>query len=157
MANIHGLDHFAEYLSDVNEMFAIVGGVASAVLMGEAGQEFRPTKDIDLVIIAKPSQPFTTKLKRYIEEGGYEIQEKADGSPSFYRFLKPINKDYPIQIEVFSNNVDQLDLGSQQHIIPIKTDPAAGRLSAILLEEDYFQLIKNNRKVVGKHSIATVA
>jgi hypothetical protein len=157
MADIHGLNHFAEYFSDVNEMFVIVGGVASSVLMGEAGQEFRPTKDIDLVIIANPSQPFTTRLKQYIADGGYEIQEKADGSPSFYRFRKPTSKDHPVQIEVFSNNADQIDLGSKQHIIPIKTDPAAGRLSAILLEEDYFQLIKNNRKVVGKHSVATEA
>ncbi len=157
MADIQGLNHFAEFFCDVNEMFVIIGGVASTVLMREAGQEFRPTKDIDLVIIANPSQPFTTKLKRYIEEAGYEIQEKADGVPAFYRFRKPKNTNYPAQIEVFSKNMEQLKLADKQHVIPVKMDPGAGRLSAILLEEEYFQLIKNNRKLIGKHSVATEA
>lgn len=157
MADIQGLDHFAEYFRDVNEMFVIIGGVASFLLMDIAGQKFRPTKDIDLVIIANPSQPFTTKLKHYIEEGGYEIQEKADGTPTFYRFRKPKNTDYPVQIEVFSNNADQMVLTERQHLIPVKTDAEAGRLSAILLEEEYFQLIKNNRNIIGKHSVATEA
>ena len=155
MADIQGLNHFAEYFSDVNEMFVIVGGAASTILMDNVGLDFRPTKDIDLVIIANPSFPFTTKLKRYIKEAGYEIQEKADGTPTFYRFRKPKSADYPVQIEIFSNNIDNLQLADNQHLVPIKTEPAAGRLSAILLEEEYFQIIKNNRKVVGKHSVAT--
>lgn len=155
MADIQGLNHFAEFFSDVNEMFVIIGGVASTVLMNQAGQEFRPTKDIDLVIIANPSQPFTTKLKRYIEEAGYEIQEKGSGTPTFYRFRKPKNTDYPAQIEIFSKNMEQLKLVDKQHVIPVKMDPGDGRLSAILLEEEYFQLIKSNRKLIGKHSVAT--
>ena len=156
MADIQGLEHFANYFSDVSEMFVIVGGVASALLMEDAGEEFRPTKDIDLVIVANPSTDLTTKLKKYIDEAGYKIQEK-DGKESFYRFREPKNTDYPKQVEIFSNNPGGITLLDGQHIIPVETAPEVGRLSAILLEEEYFQLIKDNRTQVGKHSIATQA
>ena len=56
MAEVHGLEHFSNYFDDVKDMFVIVGGVASSILMDEAGQDFRKTKDIDLVIIANPSE-----------------------------------------------------------------------------------------------------
>jgi hypothetical protein len=157
MADIQGLDHFADYFKEVNEQFVIVGGVASALLMDAAGQEFRKTVDIDLVIIANLSDSFTTRLSKYIKEAGYKIQEGKLGKPTFYRFREPSKSDYPFQIEIFSSNQNQIKLIDGQHIIPIDMPEGEGQLSAILLEDEYFQLIKNNRKTIGKHSIATEA
>lgn len=46
-------------------------------------------------------------------------------------------------IELFARNEIGLELGEGQHIIPIKND-SAEKLSAILLDDEYFELIQKN-------------
>lgn len=46
-------------------------------------------------------------------------------------------------IEIFARNELGLELEKNQHIIPI-TDPKADKLSVILLDDEYFDLIRNN-------------
>src|SRR5688500_3861590 len=107
--------------------------------MGTAGLEFRATKDIDLVIIARPAAAFCKKLVAYIDAGQYEVRQSKEGGPAYYRFLKPKEVGYPFQIEIFSRRTDDLSLRDGQHIIPITEIPVGADLSAILLEDDYFE------------------
>jgi len=153
MKNLKGLDHFSDYFKDEQEMFVIIGGMACAVTMDEVGFDFRATKDIDIVIVAHPSHRFTSKLKKYVTDGGYQISSGKNGKNGFYRFLNPKNNNYPQQLEVFAKNFEELELDEGQYIIPVETEDYAGKLSAILLEEEYFDLIKNNRKVIKKYSV----
>lgn len=140
---IKGLDHFTKHFADSADDFVVVGGVAAHEIMGTAGLEFRATKDIDLVIIARPATAFCQKLVAYIEAGQYEVRQSKAGKPAYYRFMKPKENGYPVQIEIFSRRPEDLVLRDKQHIVPITETPTGADLSAILLEDDYFELIKS--------------
>lgn len=147
---IKGLDHFTKHFADSADDFVVVGGVAAHEIMGSEGLTFRATKDIDLVIIARPATAFCSRLVAYVNAGQYEIRQTKDGKPAYYRFLKPNAADYPAQIEIFSRRPEDLALQGAQHIVPIKDAPAGAALSAILLEDDYFELIKSTtQKIKG--------
>ena len=45
-----GIDKFREYFADYEDRYAIIGGAACDLLFGEAGLDFRATKDIDMVL-----------------------------------------------------------------------------------------------------------
>ena len=140
---IRGLHHFADFFKDLREDFAVIGGTAATMLLDEAGLEFRATKDIDIVIIAAESNTFAERMIQYVKHGRYEIQ-RNDATPRFYRFLKPQDLAFPVQIELFHKKPDGIELFDRQHIVPIKASPQDIGISAILLEDDYFELIKNN-------------
>src|SRR3989344_7060752 len=141
---VHGLKHFAEKLSDFKEHYVLVGGVAGDMLMAAIGGEFRATKDLDIVVFMKPDPIFLSALATYIKDGKYENKEKSDGSPQFFRFNKPRMGEFPKQIELFSKRPEVLQLVQDQHIIPIQKVEAGSQFSGILLEDEYYDLIKNN-------------
>ncbi len=152
---IKGLDHFTNYFADNADDFVVIGGVAAHEIMGMAGLEFRATKNIDLVIIARPAAAFCQKLVAYIEAGRYEVRQSKEGKPAYYRFMKPKESGYPVQIEIFSRRPEDLVLRDDQHIIPITETSAGADLSAILLEDDYFELIKSTMQRIKGLPIAS--
>lgn len=154
---IKGLDHFTRHFAENSEDFVVIGGVAAHEIMGNAGLDFRATKDIDLVIIARPATDFCQKLVAYLEAGQYENRQFKEGSPAYYRFLKPKQINYPSQIEIFSRRPDDLQLRDDQHIVPIRETPPGADLSAILLEDDYFQLIRTTMQLIKGLPVASVA
>jgi hypothetical protein len=142
---IRGLEHFKERFKDYSDDFILVGGVASYVLLDEAGAErVRPTKDLDIVLMMKPSEGFLNTIKQYVKDGEYEIQKGDNDQATFYRFLKPTNEEFPIMLELFATAESGFDLYEDQHIIPISTPNEVKSLSAILLDEEYYALIKKN-------------
>ncbi len=142
---IRGLDHFKEYFKDHIENFILVGGCASYLLLDEAGApRLRPTKDLDIVLIMRPSDNFLNAMKDYVRDGGYEIQKGDQEEATFYRFQKPSNTNFPIMIELFATVESEFELFDGQHIIPIRTPEGIESLSAILLDDEYYSLIKKN-------------
>ncbi len=142
---IRGLDHFRERFKDYSDDFILVGGVASYVLLDEAGADrVRPTKDLDIVLMMKPSDGFLNTLKDYVKEGEYEIQKGDNDQATFYRFLKPKKEEFPIMLELFATADSSFELYEDQHIIPITTPSEVESLSAILLDDEYYALIKKN-------------
>lgn len=156
MGNRHdqGIRSFHEDFADSVDDFVVVGGVAAHEIMGSAGLEFRATKDIDLVIIARPAVAFCGKLVTYIEAGRYEVRQSKEGKPGYYRFMKPKEVGYPVQIEIFSRRPEDLVLHENQHIVPITETPAGADLSAILLEDEYYELIKSTLQIIKGLPIA---
>ncbi|MFW7377492.1 MAG: hypothetical protein ACOH5I_01630 [Oligoflexus sp.] len=146
---VHGLNHFARYFSDLKSEYVIVGGTASTILLEDAGIKFRATKDIDLVIIATDTDKFAEKMIQYVRDGLYQVQEKNDGSPRFYRFKKPRDPAFPVQVEIFHKKPDGIELFEGQHIIPIKAPNEDLGISAILLNREYFELIRENTNLNG--------
>lgn len=142
MARPHGFDHFCNYLSGLENLYVIIGGGAASILMEDEGLEFRATKDVDLVVLSR-SDELNTRILSYVKEGGYKTKEATEGSPRYYRFREPTKKDCPALIEVFARNELNLDLQDGQYIIPIH-DVAVERLSAILLDDEYFEIIQKN-------------
>lgn len=142
---IKGLDHFREHFKTYSDDFILVGGVASYILLDEAGApRVRPTRDLDIVLMMKPSREFLDALKQYVKDGGYEIQIGDNDQATFYRFQKPKKDEYPIMIELFATAENDFDLFEGQHIIPITSPSEVESLSAILLDSEYYSLIKKN-------------
>jgi hypothetical protein len=142
---IRGLEHFRQRFKDYSNDFILIGGVASYILLDEAGAErVRPTKDLDIVLIMRPSEGFLKTLKDYVKEGEYEIEKGDNDQATFYRFLKPIKEEFPIMLELFATADSSFELYDGQHIIPISTPSKVESLSAILLDNEYYDLIKKH-------------
>jgi hypothetical protein len=142
MARPHGFDHFCNYLKGLEDFYIVIGGGAASILMDDKGLEFRATKDVDLVVLAR-SKELNQRVLEYVKNGGYNSKESTDKLPRYYRFQRPTNSEYPKMIELFARNELGLELEKDQHIVPI-ADAAAEKLSAILLDDEYFELIQKN-------------
>lgn len=142
MSRVRGIKHFSEYFKDVENEYVIIGGTAADVIMNDNELDFRATKDVDIVILTNTSVALNSKIKDYVTEGKYKNKER-NSEKQYYRFSDPENSAFPHMLEIFARNEEELDLFSGQHIIPIEND-AANKLSAILLDDEYFELIKNN-------------
>lgn len=142
---IRGLDHFKKFFSTHAESFILVGGVASYLLLEEAGApRVRPTKDLDVVLLMRPNEGFLSAIKEYVKLGDYEIQRGDKGQATFYRFQRPKNDDFPAMIELFATVEANFELFDEQHIIPVVSEDGIDSLSAILLDEEYYTIIKKN-------------
>ena len=106
---VNGLEKFREYFSEFDGMYMLIGGVACGLIMDEAGLDFRSTKDFDIVLIVEAlNEDFAKVFWQFIKDGEYEIRERSNGEPEFYRFKNPKDISYPKQIELFSRKSDVL-------------------------------------------------
>ncbi len=142
MPRPHGFDHFCNSLKGFESHYVVIGGGAASLLMDDEGLEFRATKDVDLVVLVR-SQELNARILAYVKSGGYHSKESTDKLPRYYRFTNPTATECPKMIEIFSRNELGLELEKDQHIIPIN-DSSAEKLSAILLDDEYFELIGKN-------------
>jgi len=56
---IRGLEHFKDFFKNHSNNFILIGGVASYLLLDEAGApKVRATKDLDIVVMMKPTEDF---------------------------------------------------------------------------------------------------
>lgn len=145
-----GLDVWQAHFKDFPDRYVLVGGVACDLLMDEAGLAFRATKDLDVVLLVEVlDAAFGQAFWRFVEAGGYERKEKADGG-KLYRFAKPITAGYPFMIELFSRAPEGFDLAEGSLLTPLPIDETVASLSAILLDEAYYGLLKANlRELAG--------
>lgn len=144
-----GLEYFRRYFEGFQDSYILIGGVACDLAMDEAGINFRATKDLDIVLCAEAiDSAFVAKFWQFIKDGGYEHQEKSTGNKQFYRFNKPSNEKFPFMLELFSRKPDQMILGDDSRLTPIPVDDDVSSLSAILLDNDYYQCIENGRYVI---------
>ena len=142
---VKGLDLFRERFREFEGAFVLIGGAACHEWFAQQGVEFRATKDLDIVLIVEMvDSAFVAALRALIAEGKYEIQEKSEGSPVLYRFAKPQNPEFPFMLELFCRKPDGIELGHGQVIVPIPTGADQHSLSAILLDEAYYSLIRNH-------------
>ncbi len=153
MALPRGIEHFSRFFQSFINDYVIIGGGAASVTLEDANLEFRVTKDIDVVLFTNGSKALNAKISEYISLGGYNINERTEEKPRYYRFSKPQNKEFPEIIEIFARVDSEIELRKGQYIIPIQNDSEA-QLSAILLDNEYFELIKSNaRKSLEGYSI----
>jgi hypothetical protein len=142
---VEGLNVFRERLREFDGAFVVIGGAACHEWFAQQGAEFRATKDLDIVLIVEMVNPaFVAALRAFIADGKYAIQEKTIGSPVLYRFAKPENAEFPFMLELFSRKPDGIELGEGQVIVPIPAGADQHSLSAILLEDAYYALIRNH-------------
>ena len=148
---VRGLKKFSEYFSGHEGNYVLIGGAASHILEEEALLVPRATKDLDIILIVEAlTDEFVAKFWSFIKEAGYEHIQK--GVAEFYRFLKPSDAAYPFQIELFSRSPDSIKAPEGIHIVPIPTGEDLSSLSAIMMDDEYYQYtIDNSDLVQGIH------
>lgn len=143
---VTGIKSFQEWFFEYEEQYAIIGGTACDLLMTEEGLDFRATKDIDLVLLIESITPeFVSRFWEYIVNAGYKHCNKSTGAPQFYRFTDPKNSNYPFMIELFSRRIDAIMLPAEAVLTPLPLDDSLSSLSAILLDDAYYELIQSGR------------
>jgi hypothetical protein len=117
--------------------------------MSAAALPFRATKDLDIVLCVEAlDAAFVQKFWEFVRAGGYENQEKSTGEKQFYRFQKPTNPDYPFMLELFSRQPDVLQVAEGSHLTPLPIEEETSSLSAILLDNDYYNFIRAGRQEI---------
>lgn len=151
---VNGIDKFKEYFRDFPDQYSFIGGVACDLLMDSAGLNFRATKDLDIVLILEAlTQEFVQQFWQFIKDAGYENKEKSSGEKQFYRFTKPSNADFPYMIELFSRKPNMPIMPEDAHLAPIHISDECSSLSAILLNDDYYNLLIEGHEIVDELSL----
>ncbi len=140
---VKGLEVFREHFRDYANRYLLIGGAACDLAMSAAALPFRATKDLDIVLCVEAlDAAFVQKFWEFVRAGGYENQEKSTGEKQFYRFQKPTNPDYPFMLELFSRQPDVLQVAEGSHLTPLPIEEETSSLSAILLDNDYYNFIR---------------
>jgi hypothetical protein len=141
---VKGLDIFRDRFREFEGSFILIGGAACDLWFGQLSQPFRATQDLDLVLLIEVISPeFVKAMRGFITEGGYQSRQRTNGSPELYRFANPTNESFPAEIELFSRNPTGFELAPGE-VIPVEIEPDHHSLSAILLNEDYYTLIRTH-------------
>lgn len=147
---VRGIESFREWFRGYEDQYAIIGGTACDLLMTDEGLDFRATKDIDLALIVEAIDvSFGKRFWEYVLSAGYEHRNKSTGEPQFYRFTNPMSKEYPMMIELFTRKMDVIALPEDAVLSPLPIDEDVSSLSAILLDDDYYELLKQGRTHVA--------
>ena len=156
---VRGLHTFKKYFEPFPHNYVIIGGTACDMILSDAGLTPRATKDIDIILVVEAlSKSFGKEFWKFIKDGKYEYQEKSEEERKYYRFMKPEEKEFPFQIELFSRTPGLIELDDTAHLTPIPIDDDLSSLSAILLNNDYYDfIIKHSRVENGLHRANTEA
>ncbi len=149
---VRGLDTFREYFRDFENQYVLIGGAACDILFASNAGQFRATRDLDVVLIVEALTPeFGEKFWKFIEAGQYRNKATSTGKPQFYRFDKPEKEAYPKMIELFSRT--DFELKEMDGLTPIHIDDEVSSLSAILLNEDYYNVLLAGKVLIQELSV----
>ncbi len=151
---VKGIDIFKELFKDNQGQYVIIGGSACDILMENEGLDFRATKDIDVVLIVEALDAnFGRKFWKFVKDAGYKHYSKSRNAPEFYRFSKPQSSNYPAVIELFSRKPDIIKLPDEAVVSPMPIGDDVSSLSAIILNDDYYEFLKEGRSIVDDISV----
>lgn len=153
-----GMDLFTEHFESHTTQYVLIGGGACDRHFEQVGLPFRVTKDLDIILIVEALTPeFVNHFWEFIKAGEYAIAQKGD-KKQFYRFEKPQAKGYPRMLELFCRKPDAITIPEGFHLTDIPTDEEASSLSAILLEDDYYNFALANTTISeGLHHANDIA
>ena len=144
---VNGLKLFQEAFENFSNQYILIGGTACDLLLDEAGLSFRATRDLDIVLcIEVLEESFIRRFWRFVNDGGYEIKEKTQShSRCLYRFSQPAQSSYPSVLELFSRRPEIFQDMDLDQITPVAVAEDRVSLSAILLEDQYYDFIQVQR------------
>ncbi|MEZ5306328.1 MAG: hypothetical protein R2684_04200 [Pyrinomonadaceae bacterium] len=151
---VKGIEQFREHFAGFENRYTLIGGSACYLAMAEAGVAFRATKDLDLVIAAETlDASFVGRFWDFIKAGGYESRKKSTGERRLYRFHTPKVESYPYMIELFSRIPDAIDYEGEGRYTPLSVGEEASSLSALLMNDAYYELVQKGTFVLDGISI----
>jgi hypothetical protein len=146
---VTGMDIFRRHFAGFEESFVVIGGAACEEWFTRAGGRFRATRDIDMVLVLEAKRPtFFPHFWAFIQEGQYQPGQRADGTRTFFRFLKPRTPGFPAMIELLAPAAADFQIPTGQVIVQIPLEDAISSLSAILLDPAYYAFIMTQRDAV---------
>ena len=146
---VAGIEKFREHFAAHEGQFVIIGGTACHLLFDAAGLGFRVTKDIDMVLCVEAvDAEFGKAFQTFLDAGGYKARERSDGRREFYRFHRPTDPGFPFMIELFARRSINLNLPDDAIYARIPVDEDIVSLSAILLDDAYFEALQAARRQV---------
>jgi hypothetical protein len=136
---VRGIEKFKEYFTGFEGNYIIIGGTACDILEGNAGQQPRATKDIDIILIVEAlTSEFVKRFWKFVKDGQYATRQYGKGKNEYFRFLKPNVEAFPLQIEIFARRPDILEITGEIRLTPIPINEDISSLSAILMNDDYY-------------------
>ena len=146
MSIVEGIERFREAMQGFEGCYVLIGGGACSLLLDQQGVDFRQTRDLDIVVLtASADAAFARKFWSFIEEGGYLPGVRDGGQVLYYRFTLPearIGTGYPAMIELFSKHPGFRLECESSHIAPLPFDGSVSSLSAIILDDGYYEFIR---------------
>jgi len=143
---VKGLDTFRKYFEEYEDQYVLIGGAACDIVFENNDTSFRATRDLDMVLIVEALTPeFGERFWEFIQAGKYRNRATNGKKPQFYRFDKPENDSFPKMIELFCRS--DFELREMIGITPIHIDDTVSSLSAILLNDDYYNILLKGRSV----------
>lgn len=140
--SVHGIEIFSKKFADFHNQYALIGGSACDLIFSNEGVQFRATKDLDIVILTdRPTKEFAKTLWEFIIDGGYTYGWINDNEVHFYRFINPQNQAFPYMIELFARHPNFILHNENSDIGPLPIDGNISSLSAILLNDAYYNFL----------------
>ena len=151
---VRGLNVFRNRFAGFEDRYVLIGGAAVEVAMDAAGLQFRVTKDLDIVLhVEALDAEFATAFWAFVAEGGYEFKERSTGQPTLYRFSKPTDESFPYMLELFSRRPELIEPPVDCRLTPLPIAEAVSSLSAILLDDDYYDFVQEGTRVASGLSV----
>jgi len=156
---VKGIEKFRETFTNYSGNYVIIGGTACDLVLSSTTINPRPTMDIDMVIVAEAlTDEYVKKFWAFIKEGEYSCGKRKHpkGEQKVYEMYRFITKrfDYPVKIELLSKHPDILGEASGFHIEPIPVGEDTSSLSAIIMDEDYYNLTINGGVMIDGLNVA---
>jgi len=154
---VRGLNIFCERFAGFQDRYVLIGGAAMEIAMDAAALPFRVTKDLDIVLhVESLDAEFARAFWAFVIEGGYEFRERSSGKPTLYRFSKPSNERFPYMIELFSRRPELIEPPENCRLTRLPIADEVSSLSAILLDEDYYDFVQEGAHVRDGLSVLAV-
>ena len=160
---VKGLEKFKEYFAGFEDNYVIIGGTACDIALQDTDMRPRATDDIDMILIIEKMTPeFGKRFWDFIVSGEYKTRqrklENKSSKAELFRFIHP--KDgFPVQIELLSKHPDILGEPTGFHLTPIPVGNDISSLSAILMDEEYYNqtiedsIIENGIRIANPLSL----
>lgn len=155
---VRGIEKLKEYFAGYEDSYVIIGGTACDIHETQFSQVPRATKDIDIVLIVEAlSDEFIQRFWQLILDGGYGernlgIKDDEKTKHEYYRFKDPTDKSFPYQLELFSRRLGLINIPEDAHLTPIPTGEDLSSLSAILMDDQYYNFtLEHSTNVDGVH------
>ena len=157
---VKGIEKFKEYFSEYAECYVVIGGTACDLHESQFEQIPRATKDIDIVLVVEAlTDSFVERFWQMIKDGQYgdrHMGMKNNELHEYYRFKKPADTSFPYQLELFSRRLGLINVPTDAHLTPIPTDEDLSSLSAILMDDQYYNFTLEHSTIVDGVHIANI-
>jgi hypothetical protein len=146
---VKGLKKFKEHFAGFEDNYVIIGGTACDIVLRDTDMRPRATDDIDMILVVEKITPeFGQRFWDFIASGEYTTRERKredkESATELFRFINP-KGGFPVQIELLSRFPGILGEPTGFYLTPIPVGDDIPSLSAILLDEEYYdQTIENS-------------